>query len=49
MGCTKINKNIGVLCQQVVGLSQVAGAQVSMLNNSISNNFVPNPRGDAKI
>lgn len=43
----QMNKSIGVLCQEVGGLSQVADTQVSTLNNNTSDNSsVTNPTWD---
>lgn len=45
----QINKSIGVLCQEVGGLSQVADTWVCTLNNTTSNNnSVTNPTWDEK-
>lgn len=50
MQCTPINRNLSLLSQQAGGLSQVADAQVSTTNSTISNNnSVANPSWDAEI
>lgn len=44
----QINKSIGVLCQEVGGLSEVADTWVCTLNNTTSNNPVTNPTWNEK-